>query len=415
MISRVPQSGKQKLKHHLPILIGNGMRPLIQSFLFSPAFVIAAKAVGYHILAGEPTSPSELLQRVRLAEGGKEQWDKVSAVRSVSTRMISLGGKASVKTTEVLERDFHGGRWRLAAEDEKGSQRLTIGNSERTTTYKLQTGKIVGSVDAPPDLPDLSESNKLLRIMNELELSSPTSETKGGWILTSEKDGSQWLIDPNTSFISSRLEKTDYGQSETKFEDYRPVAGVLLPFLITTWVKDADYRIEQRLESIEINPALDEKAFSFDDSWKKIKVGETIPDFEFKDAFVDGKRWNRDSLQGTFTLIDFWATWCGPCVAEFPKLKDINQRFKDSGFVILAVSLDAEEATYRAYVEKNISDWGNVLVQDGFDSEVARKFELSAIPRSILVDPEGKIVAIDDDARGTKLLLLLEKQLRERY
>ncbi len=81
----------------------------------------------------------------------------------------------------------------------------------------------------------------------------------------------------------------------------------------------------------------------------------------------------------------------------------------------MARARDAEEATCRAYVEKNISDWGNVLVPDGFDSEVARKFELSAIPRSILVDPEGKIVAIDDDARGTKLLLLLEKQLRERY
>ena len=55
------------------------------------------------------------------------------------------------------------------------------------------------------------------------------------------------------------------------------------------------------------------------------------------------KKWSRESMRGSFALLDFWATWCGPCVAEFPSLREAHRRFKDQGFAILAISLDSDQ------------------------------------------------------------------------
>ena len=116
-------------------------------------------------------------------------------------------------------------------------------------------------------------------------------------------------------------------------------------------------------------------------------------------------------MRGSFALLDFWATWCGPCVAEFPSLREAHRRFKDQGFAILAISLDSDRDQYLKYVKEKIPEWGNALVNDGFDSELVRQFELSSIPRTILIDPAGVIVAVDDDARGQKLIQVLEQRL----
>jgi len=384
--------------------------PVERSYLLIAVWM-GVGAMGSMLLAGEPATSGDLLAESIIAEGGRAKWESIQSYRSVSTKAIELGGKLSVKTREVLEINIPQARWRLKASDERDQLRVTIGDSERTTVYKKQNGETVGGADTPPNVPAMSESRQLLLQIQDLKFESGPLVAKERWTLKSENGMSQWLFGSKSFLLTRKLEKTDYGQSETRYSDYRIVDGLLLPFQITTTVKQAGYVVDQKFESIELNAAFDKTAFDFDDGWRKIKAGEKIPDFEFVDAIVDGKKWSRESMRGSFALLDFWATWCGPCVAEFPSLRETHRRFKDQGFAILAISLDSDRDQYLKYIKENIPEWGNVLVIDGFDSELVRQFELSSIPRTILIDPAGVIVAVDDDARGQKLIQVLEQRL----
>jgi thiol-disulfide isomerase/thioredoxin len=363
------------------------------------------------VFGQDPNSAQELLSRSIEAEGGKAKWNNVRAYRSISTKTISLNGKASVTTKEVLEIDLVGNRWRLKATDERNQLRVTVGNSKRTTVYKTQEGKTVGGADTPPDIPTWNELNRLQPQLDSLKLAIGPVDSQDRCTLKSENGTCRWLFDCNTFLLNSKEEQSNYGQSDTSYSDYREVNGLLRPFQITTTVKEVDYMVEQKFESIDLDATFEETAFDFDDSWRKIRPGERMPEIDLVDAFIDGKKWARQTMNGSYVLIDFWATWCGPCVAEFPTLRQTYNRFKDRGFSILAVSLDSDSDQYRKYVKEKIPEWGNVLVEDGFDSELARRFELSSIPRTILIDPNGIIVAIDDEARGENLLRLLNDRL----
>jgi thiol-disulfide isomerase/thioredoxin len=103
---------------------------------------------------------------------------------------------------------------------------------------------------------------------------------------------------------------------------------------------------------------------------------------------TDGQRVSLDELQGKVVLIDFWATWCGPCREALPHMKEIAKKFQGQPLVVLSVSLDDDEKKWKDFVTKNEMTWLQYC-DGGFKGEVARMFGVQAIPQTFTIDSDG--------------------------
>jgi thiol-disulfide isomerase/thioredoxin len=112
----------------------------------------------------------------------------------------------------------------------------------------------------------------------------------------------------------------------------------------------------------------------------------TVPDFQF--VTVDGKTIRMHDLQGKVVLIDFWATWCGPCKQALPHLKEIVAKFQDKPLVVVSVSLDNDEATWKYFLAHNGMTWTQYR-DGGFDGPLATSFGVRAIPTTLSIDTNG--------------------------
>ncbi|MFQ5710113.1 MAG: thioredoxin-like domain-containing protein [bacterium] len=144
---------------------------------------------------------------------------------------------------------------------------------------------------------------------------------------------------------------------------------------------------------------------------KHITAGKQVPVFELK--LMDNKETvSNKSLLGKFYLIDFWAVWCAPCVQEMKNLHAVYEKFKDKNFSILSISFDQKpEDVVKFRKEKWRMPWLNAFVEDGFRSELAKKFEVFGIPKPILVGPNGLILDEGSSLRGEALERTLSRYL----
>lgn len=139
----------------------------------------------------------------------------------------------------------------------------------------------------------------------------------------------------------------------------------------------------------------------------ELSLMQMAPAFEV--TALDGSRFNLDAMDGRVVLIDFWATWCGPCNRELPRLKNIAREFAGQPLVMISVSLDSDDAKWKNFIAKNEMTW--VQYRDA-DHKLGNAFGVNSIPRYFTIDADGvltsEMLGGDSNVEG-KLKKLLAK------
>ncbi|RQO75800.1 hypothetical protein DBR43_05375 [Pedobacter sp. KBW06] len=140
---------------------------------------------------------------------------------------------------------------------------------------------------------------------------------------------------------------------------------------------------------------------------KRSAIGEPMLDFKQNDT--EGKPVQFSAFKGKYVLVDFWASWCGPCRAENPNVLKLYNEYKDKNFTVVGVSLDDKGENWKKAIKDDNMPWTQVSDLKGWKNEVSTYYGIMGIPSTLLIDPQGKIIA--KDLRG----LALTKKLAELF
>lgn len=189
------------------------------------------------------------------------------------------------------------------------------------------------------------------------------------------------------------LPRDERREKEIEFVKNNPnsrVSAHVLSTYATTWGKRITKELFEQFSTENKTSAYAEKIKKYIRLNKDPKIGEKFVDFEMKDSKGNLKRLS--DLNGKVVLLEFWASWCQPCLRENPNLVKTYKRFNSKGFEIFAVSLDQDKNSWLNAIEKDNLNWEHVSDLKGFGNEALIVYGINGIPNNFLIDDKGVII-----------------------
>ncbi|RKU12021.1 hypothetical protein C6503_18040 [Candidatus Poribacteria bacterium] len=174
-----------------------------------------------------------------------------------------------------------------------------------------------------------------------------------------------------------------------------------------------DYEIFTKLA--EIHWKLGNPKFALENHYKTETsrlelIGKPLPDFSETD--LDGKPISLQDYRGKVVLLDFWAVWCGFCILEIPNIKRVYATYKDQGFDVIGINLDADEAELQDYLKKNDIPWRQIFSGEGWNDPIVQQYNITGVPEPWLIAKDGTLISTD--AREAALEYLVVDALKDK-
>lgn len=162
---------------------------------------------------------------------------------------------------------------------------------------------------------------------------------------------------------------------------------------------------------VEINAAdfFVERGLGYLREFKSLNIGQKAPNFSTQTIYEENI--SLSELHGQYILLDFWATWCSPCLPEIQYLKTLWNQYGGANLKIIGISLDRKKSDLTEYMDEKEIDWPHILENGDFEGKITKMYNVVGIPRTYLINPEGIIVA--KDLRGKKMIKKVEEYLNK--
>ncbi len=376
------------------------MKKIIILAAFMPLLAMAQKDGKHFKLYGKTQNLKYTVEWVYLQYRINGEW-KLDSIQPENGRYLFMG-----TISEPVQ-----GRIRVKYAETADGKKMNLVSKRDMAVVFLEPGKIkTVSIDSFSNI-KVKGSTAHAEYVKLVEQAKPFEEKTAPLYLKYSEYGkakdkvNQSKIENEIDAIEKELKEKVYGE----YVRNNPSSSLALYALqqYAGWEIDAD-KVEPLFNSLSAANRNYPSAFDFKENLeiaKKTGIGKLAMDFTQNDTL--GKPVMLSSFRGRYVLIDFWASWCGPCRAENPNVVKVFNKFREKNFHIVGVSLDrpGQKEKWMKAIHDDHLDWTHVSDLKFWDNEVAKQYGIKAIPQNLLLDPEGKIIA--KNLRGEELDLKL--------
>ncbi|MEM8891268.1 MAG: TlpA disulfide reductase family protein, partial [Bacteroidota bacterium] len=355
------------------------------------------------------TSVEGLIEENLKLSAPNNDWSKVGSQSASFNLKTIIVGKTVSDNDNELSQEIPNSQKLVSSVDDTIIN-IILTNESGSNLIRFEGGEYFGISSIPSEKIDISPVFGLKEKREDYVLMDSIWNAEPAFFVHSDENQDTYIFDKKSKLLIAYLSVSGYGASVTTYRDYREADGFMVPFKKEVLIEQASYSQEYTYQKRAFNPTFDPNHFELDEDWKSFSKGNKIPDFSLPMVADESRMVSSSEIAGKVTLIDFWATWCKPCIEEFPSIEEQYKKYKKKGFEVVSISVDRNIDRPKSFLAKNPFSWEFSLYSAGeFESLMARNFQLVSLPKPILVNDRGEIIALDAELRNGKLASILEE------